>query len=391
LTEIEAARKRAKTETLSAQNNNNSNHLGQSDTESNEQTEIVEFTNEDWSLDWSEVEQPNAFDLLLPFKSGAGDYLPTVYGTGSRRTYFRQQQHKRELEMAAKRSGQTTITSFLTGPVQVSSSVPAPEPPVILYIKGFEPAQIQAVFERLKGILSSRTAKTQMSNFEVLRLAAVQRFFINIMEGDGKMAASEDAARIFGKSGPSASRMVRAWSKIFYDGQEFPPSRKGAHQKTVSLIDDEDVRADCLEYLRGLSESEVSPKSLLKFVNEELLPKYTGSPHSSICLRTAQNWLYVLNFRFQERKKGVYVDGHEREDVVEYRREFLQRMAGWLPFMATYEENASGHMEEHLPNLQPGAKRHVFVVHDESIFTSYDSNRLRMEKTLFARKAMENL
>ena len=35
---------------------------------------------------------------------------------------------------------------------------------------------------------------------------------------------------------------------------------------------------------------------------------------------TARRWRHVLGFRLTERKNGVYIDGHEREDVVAYRK-----------------------------------------------------------------------
>jgi hypothetical protein len=36
---------------------------------------------------------------------------------------------------------------------------------------------------------------------------------------------------------------------------------------------------------------------------------------------TTYNWLYRLGFYISESKKGVYIDGHKREDVVQYRQD----------------------------------------------------------------------
>jgi len=47
----------------------------------------------------------------------------------------------------------------------------------------------------------------------------------------------------------------------------------------------------------------------------------------SISERTARNWLNRLGFEWKDVRKGVYVDGHEREEVVHYRQEvFLPEM-----------------------------------------------------------------
>ena len=42
---------------------------------------------------------------------------------------------------------------------------------------------------------------------------------------------------------------------------------------------------------------------------------------------TTQQWLAKLGYELKEAKKGIYVDGHEREDVVTYRQEFLRKFA----------------------------------------------------------------
>ena len=41
---------------------------------------------------------------------------------------------------------------------------------------------------------------------------------------------------------------------------------------------------------------------------------------------TAKRWLNKMGFVFKQYHKGVYYDGHERPDVVEYRQQFLTQM-----------------------------------------------------------------
>ena len=40
---------------------------------------------------------------------------------------------------------------------------------------------------------------------------------------------------------------------------------------------------------------------------------------------TIRNWLHICGFRVQETKKGLYYDGHERDDVVKVNQKFLVR------------------------------------------------------------------
>lgn len=42
--------------------------------------------------------------------------------------------------------------------------------------------------------------------------------------------------------------------------------------------------------------------------------------------KCAERWLYKLGYSMTEVKKGVYVDGHERKDVIEYRKRFLKEV-----------------------------------------------------------------
>ena len=57
-----------------------------------------------------------------------------------------------------------------------------------------------------------------------------------------------------------------------------------------------------------------------EWVNNDLLPNSTleqGYPQN-ISLETARKWLHQLSFEFITPQKGIFVDGHERDDVVEY-------------------------------------------------------------------------
>jgi len=57
----------------------------------------------------------------------------------------------------------------------------------------------------------------------------------------------------------------------------------------------------------------------------------------SLTASTAINWLKKLGFQWKEVRKGVYIDGHERPDVVCYLqqdflpewKEFDKRMPKW--------------------------------------------------------------
>jgi hypothetical protein len=50
-----------------------------------------------------------------------------------------------------------------------------------------------------------------------------------------------------------------------------------------------------------------------------MLPRLIVLTKASISRTSTYNWLRKLGFYKSELKKGVYIDGHKREDVVKYR------------------------------------------------------------------------
>lgn len=54
-----------------------------------------------------------------------------------------------------------------------------------------------------------------------------------------------------------------------------------------------------------------------RWVNSTLLKDVIANGGKPISLRTARNWLHKLGYRWRARKRITYMDGHERDDVVE--------------------------------------------------------------------------
>lgn len=71
-------------------------------------------------------------------------------------------------------------------------------------------------------------------------------------------------------------------------------------------------------------------------------------------------------------KKGVYVDSHNRADVVAYHTECLAKITANEHLRAEFDNET---LELILPTLRDGEKRHVSVHHDESIFRSNEQRQ----------------
>lgn len=72
------------------------------------------------------------------------------------------------------------------------------------------------------------------------------------------------------------------------------------------------------------SDFQMWPAKLCRYVNMFLLPSL--NIESTISEITAVRWLKKLRFKLQKVEKGVYVDGHECEDVVKSCHDFIEYM-----------------------------------------------------------------
>jgi hypothetical protein len=94
-----------------------------------------------------------------------------------------------------------------------------------------------------------------------------------------------------------------------------------------------------------------------------------------ISSRTARRWLNQLGFSWRDIRKGVFFDGHERDDVVEYRRKFLEDVYDMLPYMVEFNADGTMQPKEYPQDCcvgGPGRRPVIFITHDESIFSAND-------------------
>ena len=168
-------------------------------------------------------------------------------------------------------------------------------------------------------------------------------------------------------------KTVRKWRSDFYDNSgEFSESCQGKHVRPF-VLDDEECKSKALLWLRQHANQKGQPAMtsarFAQWVNEVLLPNSHLNPGfpRNITPRTASNWLHALGFSPTPYRKGVYVDGHEREDVVEYRKLFLRKIEVLESTHLPPPPCTGGDLEETIGN--PEARRKlVLLYHDESSF-----------------------
>ena len=143
------------------------------------------------------------------------------------------------------------------------------------------------------------------------------------------------------------------------------------------LFNDENIKLEASMWVRQNAHKKgaanMTASSFCEWVNNDLLPSSTLPPYfpRAISVRTATRWLHRLGYRPMSHKKGAYVDGHERDDVVAYRKEHLKKLdelrGTHLPPPLCSDETAVT-----MPEDDETKKNLVLIFHDESIFTTHE-------------------
>ena len=276
--------------------------------------------------------------------------------------------------MQESMAGCKTITSYFC------AKAPTTEPED----KEIQRLRCSTLFEKINECLCEIKAKAVISSnqriekrncaiskYDYVRLMAIQQFITKWRDNSRQRIAIsvQIAQSLFQKSNPEwHARKIRQWASHFLVHKELPQPRQGMHVKIPILIDSEDARTACLSWLRTTNANLITGRSLSEWINSNLHQKLDLDSPILITERTAIRWLLSLGFEHCERRKGTYVDGHERDDVVQYREEFLKQMEVYQSRMITYiGDDCEIAM---MPELESGIRPLVFVVQDESCFSS---------------------
>ena len=154
------------------------------------------------------------------------------------------------------------------------------------------------------------------------------------ISGFGKFASAEKASEYLTGRSSRLGRCIMNWTKHYLDNGVLPVSCQSRHQKISSFLRDEDSSSRISEWLRETSKVNRSSEKLCVWANETLLSELLGIETQTVSVWTVRTWMDSLGYKYGVWKKSVYVDGHERSDVVEYRKKFLERMGARLERMS---------------------------------------------------------
>ncbi|KAJ3980172.1 hypothetical protein F5890DRAFT_1557948 [Lentinula detonsa] len=210
-----------------------------------------------------------------------------------------------------------------------------------------------------------KSNKKSLPLSKINQLLIIRNFCTLSLKGFSQIDASRQIAlQWHEKEGVHFARRVRQLIRHYQVFEQLPTENQGGMCTSRTLLSDENVRNAARAWLVAQKVGNVNPKQFQSALNETILPSLGIQHASPLCVRTACHWLVVLGWRLTVLRKGIYMDGHERVDVVKYWEEvFLPTMAKYECRMARYE----GPDQKRVPPvLLPGEKEIIAQFHDES-------------------------
>ena len=123
-----------------------------------------------------------------------------------------------------------------------------------------------------------------------------------------------------------------------------------------SILHDEEFQLSARKYIRSNAYRKGAPN-----LTTEMFCKWIKDEFGvEVCCETARVWLHFLGFNMSDHQKGVFFDGHDREDVVEYRKDLLARLEKL--------DEATITPSTPCPSVVDGENKYIRVYHDESTF-----------------------
>ena len=149
------------------------------------------------------------------------------------------------------------------------------------------------------------------------------------------LKASVAIARRMGR-GVYFARQIRYNELYLLKHHHLPPRKEYTRHGQYSLLDNEAVLHDVRIYLAAQSLGTVTPRTLCHHVNNVILPAFEIG--ATISESTARRWLkFRLGYECKEAKKGIYIDGHERPDVIKERKAFIEQITRYERYVRDFQ------------------------------------------------------
>jgi len=144
-------------------------------------------------------------------------------------------------------------------------------------------------------------------------------------------------------------------------------------EKLAAFTKNQLIPAEAEKYAHKIIDNEM-PSGLKLYMELELFPRIHLKAKKGISLATARRWLRREGFKYSTHKKGVYFDGHDHPDVVDYRQNvFLPKMQECSHQLVRYSVEDPSYEELTVKPHNFVEQRLVLCAHDEMTVQSHDA------------------
>jgi hypothetical protein len=142
--------------------------------------------------------------------------------------------------------------------------------------------------------------------------------------------SSEIIAKIQGH-GTNQAHCIHEWAMGFLRWRDLPLYQ--LNWKHWTIIDDEDIaeemRGRMMEKANGGFLKAEDVVDIVASPGMQAIFACKGITKATISVRMGLCWLERLGWTYGKLSNGMYLDGHEREDVVDYRKAFVEQWMGY--------------------------------------------------------------
>ena len=229
-----------------------------------------------------------------------------------------------------------------------------------------------------EGVFNQQRAQETFDDF-VLSLPLELRWMLGVILMESFKTRQKmnvkDAAKEAGSIVGFNEKTVRRHRNDFFGNEgKLTLSRQGKYKRHC-VYHNKDLNRKAREWVGENAfkkgEPNMNAAGFCEFVNNKLLPSSYLPPYFPrlVSLRTAIRWLCHLGFKPRSHKKGVYIDGHEREDVVKHKVEYLKTME---ELRKTHKPPPQCSDEEPRMRVEEDEEKKTLVVlyHDKSIYNT---------------------
>lgn len=255
--------------------------------------------------------------------------------------------------------------------------------------------RMEAAMKHLEGLRdvlrATKEGVEKISQSNLMRLCALLQYYTEIEMGDDPALVLRRIAAAQTRTTITIQKWIHRWEDDATIGGIL--DGRGHYVRYHWFHDDNDFKIQAERHIWSHTLDETRQPlfravDFAKFVNETLLPQalavhHKGARPRRITETTAVVWLKKLGYKFRADKKGMYIDGHERPEVVAYRKKFVEE------FLELVKKRRSVRFEQYNKRGQftgkgqlvmpdpsvAGKELQLFIWHDESCFATNDDMR----------------